>query len=380
MHKIFRFVVSIFSRLLSYVVPVSEWIIVFHSFPFYTDNSYAVYRYLKKDTRFRCIWLYDEIVISEKITDMPTEKYRRFSLKGFWYYFRARYIFCTHGVNSFLDLHQRNKIVNLWHGMPLKCIGSIDKQSNGANPTKADYLIASSPAFQDIMSKSFNNIDKNNVFVIGQPRNDLMFENTDFYNMTKINKEHYNRIGLWLPTYRQSFIGDIRCDGVYNNNGISFLSFDDIWKLNSQLANNNDLLIVKLHPMDILQKKSFPSFSNIIVFKQNEFKVQLYPFLGSCDYLLTDYSSAWIDYEILNKPIGFVMNDIEQYGNSRGLTFDLLPNILPGPILYNMELLLEFCSKPEEYNYPRTKIFNTYRDNKATERLMDKLNIRVRSI
>ncbi len=48
--------------------------------------------------------------------------------------------------------------------MPLKTIGCLDPQRNGVNPTVADYLVATSPAFQKIMSQSFNNMDLDRVY------------------------------------------------------------------------------------------------------------------------------------------------------------------------------------------------------------------------
>ena len=373
-----RGLVSIITKIISFIIPISDSILVFHSFPFFTDNSYAVYEHLKNFKCFRCIWLYDHNNIPKVNQECPPEIYDRFSFKGFWYFFRAKYIFCTHGINGFISLYQKNKIVNLWHGMPLKCIGSMDSQSKGISPTKADYLIATSPLFQDFMSRSFNNMNKENVFIVGQPRNDLMFEKTDFYEKLNINRRKYNRVGVWLPTYKQSYIGDVRCDGIFNNDGISFLSYEDLKELNELIAKMNDLLIIKLHPMDILQlKQNLPIFSNIIILKEVEFNSQLYPFLGSCDYLLTDYSSVWVDYEILNRPIGFVLNDIDEYKNTRGLMVDNLPDILPGPILSNIKALKNFCTNPDAYNYQRSEMFNTYRDNYATERLLRKLGINV---
>ena len=126
--------------------------------------------------------------------------------------------------------------------------------------------------------------------------------------------------------------------------------------------------------MDILQQRMFPSFSTILILKQADLKCQLYPLLGNCDYLLTDYSSVWVDYEIMDKPIGFVMDDIEQYRSSRGFNFDNMDKILPGPILSSLDSLISFCETPEKYNYKRTNLFNEYKDNKSSQRLMEALN------
>ena len=369
---------TILTNILSYIlglVPKSKDILVFRSFPDLTDNSFAVYNYLnihRKD-QYRLIWIFSNRESHKKHPEV--ESYYRFCLKAFYYFARAKYVFCTHGLYSFLDLNQGSKIVNMWHGMPLKTIGCLDPKYKGGNPTKADYLVATSPTFQKLMSKAFNNQDLNNVLVIGQPRNDLLFEETDFFINRGVDKNKYVAVGIWLPTYRKSSEGDIRADGVYNENGISFLSMAELTALGTFLKRNNVLLIVKLHPMDILQHAHFDAIDNMIILKQSDLKEQLYPLLGSCDFLLTDYSSVWIDYCILKKPIGYVMNDIEEYKESRGLVFTELDKKLPGVIIDNYVDLCNFIKERPNFNPKKIDIFNSYCDNKSTERLINYLSL-----
>lgn len=365
--------ISLISILISKIIPLSDRLLVFTSFPDYTDNAYAIYHYLIKTypNKYRYIWL----SVDKKYNAQGIDMVYRFSLKGLWYYYRAKYIFCTHGVNAVLRLSQQNKIVNMWHGMPLKTIGSLDPTSSGYNPTIADYLVATSPFFQDLMSRAFNNKDLKCVPIVGQPRNDLLFEKTSFYEEFSIDKEQFSQIGIWLPTYRSSVIGDIRIDGNYKEGNISFLSEKELFDLNKALCLSKTLLLIKLHPMDALQEYSFTSYSNILIMKQKDFKGQLYPLLGSCDFLLTDYSSVWLDYEILDKPIGFVMNDIEEYKNTRGLTIQNLDDYLPGPILDTLEKLILFISKPYSPIKKKDNFFNTYKDNRSSQRLADFLKL-----
>lgn len=370
-----RKLISLISKLISYLIPLSDNLLVFTSFPDYTDNAYALYKYIKEtySNKYICVWLLVDKHYSSR-ESAPKLVYR-FSLKGLWFFYRAKYVFCTHGVNAVLELHQDNKIVNMWHGMPLKTIGSLDPSSGGHNPTTADYLVATSPFFQDIMAKAFNNMDIKNVPIVGQPRNDLLFEDTPFFEDYKIEKDKYSQIGIWLPTYRSSIVGDVRVDGKYQEGAISFLTEKELDKLNDSLVENNTLLLVKLHPMDALQKYDFKAYTNILILKQKDFRGQLYPLLGNCDFLLTDYSSVWLDYEILNKPIGFVMNDIEEYNNSRGLLIENLTESLPGPILDSIDALKKFIENPSITVKQRTYLFNTYRDNKSSQRLAEFLGL-----
>lgn len=371
MKRILHKILSILCNL----IPRSRRIFVFSSFPDFTDNSYAMYIYLKEKygNSCKCIWIFEN---QESFGKHPDVKAcRKYSLASFYYFARARNVFFTHGLYSFIRLRRRDKIVNLWHGMPLKVIGLMDSNGGGTDPTRADYLIATSPLFQEIMSKSFNGIDLEHTLLTGQPRNDLLFAPTQFFTLRNIDRSAYRSVGVWLPTYRQSVIGDIRNDGIYNGNGISFLGMDDLARLDLFLREEQRLLIVKLHPMDALQRVDFGSFSNIIVIKPQDFSEQLYPLLGACDYLLTDYSSVWIDYCILKRPIGFVMNDIEEYKNSRGLTIGDLDKNLPGTIISTYSSLTGFISRLPEFDGSNLPLYNTFCDNRSCERLAASLGI-----
>ncbi|OUN55419.1 CDP-glycerol glycerophosphotransferase family protein [Bacteroides uniformis] len=357
------------------LVPKSNKILVFSSFPDFADNAFAVYQYLKKKKgeKYRYIWIYVDKKNVNKSSDI--EGYYRYSFWGIYYFLRARYVFCTHGLNSFIHLRQGMKIINLWHGMPLKTIGCLDPQSNGVNPTVADYLVATSPAFQKIMSQSFNNMDLDRVLLVGQPRNDLLFEPTNYFMNNGISVSDYDKIGIWLPTYRQSIIGDIRVDGLYNEGGISFFSMKNLQSLDEFLVKTANLLLIKLHPMDALQNVDFPHFSNIRIIKQKDFSEQLYPLLGASSYLLTDYSSVWVDYLIMRKPIGFVMNDCREYSESRGFTIEQMERKLPGVVIDSVDKLYQFIISPSMYNEQQANFFNIFVDNKSSERLVDFLKL-----
>ena len=371
MKRILHSIISILSNL----IPRSKRTFVFASFPDFSDNSYAMYRYLsdKYGKNCKCVWIFEDRESLEKFPDVKA--CRKYSLLSFYYFARARNVFFTHGLYSFIKLRSKDKIVNLWHGMPLKVIGLMDQNGGGTDPTRAHYLIATSPFFREIMAKSFNGIDTDHTLLTGQPRNDLLFQETTFFATRSIDTGKYRSIGIWLPTYRRSIVGDIRNDGTYNDNGISFLGMEELTRLDHWLGVEKHLLIVKLHPMDALQKVDFGKFNNLLIVKPHDFTEQLYPLLGACDYLLTDYSSVWIDYSILKRPIGFVMNDMAQYRESRGFTIDDIEEKLPGTIIDTYDKLTAFISQPAALKEEHLALFNTYFDNRASERLAKELGI-----
>ena len=73
-----------------------------------------------------------------------------------------------------------------------------------------------------------------------------------------------------------------------------------------------------------------------------KFNIQLYSLLGSVDILLTDFSSIYIDYLLLNRPIGFVAADFYEYSNSRGFVFDNPNDYMPGAKISSLKELKTF--------------------------------------
>lgn len=376
-HRLLRWISLLITRL----VPPGK-VLVFCSFPDFTDNAYAVYRYVIQCDSFasyKLVW----IALDARKTDserIPLELRRpgtyvfpKKSLRALWYYIRARHVFFTHGLYSHLLHFRPRTVVNLWHCMPIKRMGLLDK--GGAHYMEnTQLLLATSVLFQKIMADTFGK-RLDDVWVCGLPRNDLLFTATDFYMKQGIERKAYRQIGVWLPTYRTSIVGDIRTDGSYQEGSIGFLDAAMLGQLDDYLAQQDTLLIVKPHPMDIMQEYNFPVYRNIKVVKQNQLSSQLYPLLGSTDFLLTDYSSVWVDYDILGKPMGFIMDDLAAYGKSRGFTLDNIETDSPGVQIRDMGELFAFIAEPGRYCKPTGDRFNLFKDNGSTKRLLDGLGL-----
>lgn len=361
-------------------------ILLFNSYPDYSDNSYAIFKYLLENDyhlKYELIWLIsteNPKLIHKKIYDEFSVKikcYKKKSFLGVLNYFKADKIFFTHGLFSSIRVGADKKI-NLWHGMPLKNIGYLQKENSGIENFSCDFTIATCEIFQEIMMKSFG-LEKNKVFLVGQPRNDLLFEKSNFYEKKKIKKENYNKVIIYLPTYRKSIIGDLREDGLYEREKLGIINLKELKILNENLVKNNNLMIIKLHPMDILQTLQLENFSNIIILKLSdleEINEQLYPLLGSTDLLITDYSSVWVDYEILGKPIYFAIDDYSEYKKNRGFTIENLSEILPGEIIKNFNILLKRLDRiPQEIRKETGETFNKYKDNRSSERVLKELGL-----
>ncbi len=370
---------TIISFLLSHI-PTTK-IIAFNSFPDYTDNAYAMFAYLYKNgytKRYKMVWLINNKNKIKYIRkQVNAEGFQclvvgKMTIRGLWFFVRSRYCFYTHGILNSIPLKQHtNKMINLWHGMPLKVIGLKDNRTEPY--TNIDCYISTSEPFLKILSECFGVSEKHGVEV-GQPRCDLLFEETDFYEKKGIDRCQFDKIGIWLPTYRYSIVEtEKRVDGEFNSGFISFLDENGLSRLDKDLQSLRQLLIIKLHPMDKSQLYNFRHYNNIIIIKQKDFDSQLYPLLGSTDYLLTDFSSVCIDYDILKKPMAFVINDYDSFAKTRGFLFDDVLSLLPGPIIDKYEDLIAFMENP--YYTPPKMEFNKYSDNNASKRLAEFLEL-----
>lgn len=320
--------------------------------------------------KYKFVWLVEEV--TDSIMAMVKERkfhcqvIKKKSIRGVLAFLRCKHFFTSHG--GFLNFDTSrvpNKYVNLWHGMPLKRIGRLLYDDFGFQP---NLTIASSSAFQKVMSACFN-LPLEKALVTGQPRCDMMSRETDFFENRGIKLSNYSKVGIWMPTYRVSIIGDIRQDGTYQEGSVSFLSKEDILYLDDYLRKKNVLLLLKIHPMDVLQNYDFPNYTNIVVIKPREADSELYPILGKCDFLLTDYSSVYIDYEVLSRPIGFVMDDLDEYSSSRGFCFERIEEVMPGRVLTNLEEVEDFIDKPE---FESCSVqLNNYHDFDSSKRLAD---------
>lgn len=75
------------------------------------------------------------------------------------------------------------------------------------------------------------------------------------------------------------------------------------------------------------------------------------------DILITDYSSVFFDYAVLNRPVYFYMYDLEEYKDElRGFYLDIHTE-LPGKVYEDEETMLKDV-KNEIYDYSYLKIFN----------------------
>lgn len=354
-------------------------IILFNSYPAYSDNSLALYKYIfdcRKDLtqKYKLLWGQE----SEDEIPSYLDKYKikavdKKSVKGIITFLSAKYVFSTHGY--FPDLKSGNGQiqVNLWHGCGYKRMPEKDLHYLG------DKLIVTSDLYVKLSAKDFN-MNKKDILPLGYPRNDNLNQKGKLQCL--VNDYHdFSKIIIWLPTYRKSETGHIGIDGSEKSFCIGNISEDDFSALNDVLVERNYLLVIKPHPMDAQQMANMRSLSNINVFTNNDLKskgVDLYDILPDTDALISDYSSVVIDYVLTRKPIIMALSDMKEYSDNRGFVFDNLQDYFPGPIVSNIDELKESIAKLDsiQFNWKDKRLdllykFQNFHDALSSKRICD---------
>jgi len=254
----------------------------------------------------------------------------------------------------------------------LKKIGNLEEQKKHIDYNFFSYILATSDVFAEIMKNAFS-CKENQIIICGHPRNDFLFNPIEKY----INDSR--QTVLWLPTHRND--EGKKGSKLKNVDSIPlFTNHDNMRQLNDYLKKLNIQLIIKIHPSQNFDYSVYKTYENIDIWTEDQFRKKsfnLYELLGSADALITDYSSVYFDYLLLDRPIAFTLDDMELYSGERGFVFDNPEKYMPGKKIKNKEQFLSFLIDVTEgkdnYKKDREKvnnIANYYTDGRNCERIL----------
>jgi CDP-glycerol glycerophosphotransferase len=368
-------------RLLGYtiyrVLPKFNYAVVY-GWPDYEDNALALQERLSETSVRRIIFFIYGSVNDSFSLKPKTKIVRKDSVRGLLYFLFARYVFFTH--RCFMWRFPPNVIsVNVWHGMPIKTIGWMQKNNRGI---ASRYALATSDFWKEIMQKAMTPFGE--TLITGLPRNDRMFSNPDsVWGRLGFPKNcSFKKRIAWLPTYRNSVRGDILHDGKESGNvfGMPGIAAE---ALNEFFKQQNAFAFVKPHPMAPFEKAI--ELSNLAVVDDQWLRdrgLTLYEVLGQMDGLVTDISSVVVDYLILDQPVIHSFPDMAEYESSRAFSINPVTDYLVGPVATNAEELFNCLSKVlqgedshADQRKQIRKLFHKNTDKGSTNRLLRQLEL-----
>lgn len=340
--------------------------------------------YLLERTDFTCVWIgkpyLRDIVLAGR--EGPRVRFAaKGSLKALWHILTAgTFVFNINYRSEIADLpvFGRVRLLNLWHGIPFKKIGcqqipcrmagGMRRGGEGGCLRKARGLArrcylrwlaacypqrawtsVSSRFMGEILEASFpGRFALERTLGEGLPRNDFLIRESRNPDLRAALKRKYaawfgisaeKRWYLYLPTFR------LGRDEVF-----SFAGAEGRGRLERLLAERDAVIVEKQHPrvLRLLNLSGGDAGPVHILSAAEGARVDVQELLLVSDLLITDYSSCFFDFSLLQRPVIHFAYDYEEYvTRDTGALYDLR-EVCAGPVAATESELLKFLEAPDE--------------------------------
>ena len=296
-------------RLLCPVVPQTRSVLVAAS-PETEGNGVEAARALVRRYDGRVVWLREGGALSEEVRALAEQGMAlvpKASLAGLWAYLRSEAVLFTHGLYGSPRPCARKPVVNLFHGdgpkdvTPGRDVGAL---------LASTYLVGSTSMFSPMQAAAFG-VPPERVLLTGNPRTDQLWR--------PASADQLRRLGIvepfvvWMPTFRRARpVGAVRVRPGDERAAAADDGSAELEVLLGGLRERGVQLVVKPHPMDADRRRR-PEAVTLDEDDLVRAGVSLYALLGASSGLVTDYSSVWVDYLLLDRPLAFLVPDRASY-------------------------------------------------------------------
>lgn len=365
---LFDFITS----LIDYLVPKNCNIIIFgsNSGEFISGCPKMIYKYIKKKNLYK-VYYYLPFKENNFINII------KYIINFIPIFLRAKFLISSHPPSDFFPFFWSSKkvFINTWHGTPIKAIFFSDKGQGKIELVrmlqvnkKTTVFLVSSMLEAKVMQKCFM-IDYKKFYFLGHPRNDKLYRTNNYFRkIPKIIKNipEYNKIILYAPTYRR-------------DTEVSLFPFPDFdlehFKL--FLDRHKILLLLRVHQYS---NSKLNLFSERIINFGFDICSDIYQILPEVDILITDYSSIYIDFLLLERPCIFIPYDYKRYEENRGFNFNYYL-IIAGDcvmtykdLINSIEKILIYGNTYKNKMKKLKKIFHYYQKNNSCEKIFQIIN------
>lgn len=312
------------------------------------DSPRAIFEeLLARGDRRRKVWIYNGRL---PVKDKHTVVVKRHSPVFYWYLATAKYWVNNQNFPNYIHRRRRGVYIQTWHGTPLKRMfldqdqfygrdeGYIDRVKEASAQWSA--LLSPSPYATTAMRSSYGY--KGPVYEMGYPRNDILkapgADDVRSRVRGALSIPSDKLVVLYAPTFRDdqpTTRGRFKFDWPFSvPELVDNIGPDVVVLVRSHFLISNKLVIPEDCQSQVIDVSRYPDIQEL--------------FLAS-DVLVTDYSSSFFDYSILNRPIIFFAYDLENYrDNLRGFYLDYDKD-LPGPIAQTPAELYEEIRRARDW-------------------------------
>jgi CDP-glycerol glycerophosphotransferase len=344
----------------------------------YSDNSKALFEYvLENSDTIKPYWVTKNNQVYEQLKKEGKPCLMCNSFKSIILTLKAGKVIFSSGkadVNYYFI--NGATTIQSWHGSPMKKIGLDSKNTNTLFrnriikylfPFLWDYnfsrCVSTGIIFNNYLSSAFD-IDKTRILTTGYPRNDIFFNRKKISPLIKEWDRKFNNPKkiIYLPTFRD-----------HNPDCDLFKKFNfNVESWNKFLFTHNIILITKGH---FASKPHISSdVNNRIIQLLDHETTDINLIMKDIDLLITDYSGAYFDFLLTNKPIILAPFDYDSYiSNSRELYFNYYADF-PNSKAQDWDEILSLLSKNNYRKDIKPNFdFNKYHDGDSCIRLFNSI-------
>lgn len=254
-----------------------------------------------------------------------------FSPLALWYLARSGVIVVDHSIRDAYIIHRRpdRAVVNLWHGVAIKnielgmrALGPQRRRVIEATAQLYDAMIASSEQDREVVARSFG-VPRQAVSITGLPRYDLLDARVELpADLLDARARLHGllqgrRLVLYAPTFRE-----------HGRSPLDQMTAAEWQELDAAVGSMGAVLGLRSHPYDRAEHPR--GFANIVSLAAADFP-EANLLLRDAAVLVTDYSSIWVDFLLLKRPVVGFGKDRQGYvSRERGFIYPF-DEVFPGP-------------------------------------------------
>ncbi len=385
-------VFSFFLKHLSLAIPKKQDLVLFGAFngERFADNSAIIYKHvLANHPELRPVWLTNADAVIKEVNGLGGEAYKRRSAKGIMLSLVAPVYVASHSIKDvlmYVPAKKTPKLIYVHHGIPLRK-GWLDVKNAPKKSVRSTFDKINSTNFM-IAPSRFAAEQQNRLIPIGLdkfaitglPRNDVFFDTS--FNEGEFKKQfglgHFDKIVLYAPTWRPW--GATRF--------FPFADYDLV-ALTQFLEERNMCMVMRPHHVDLNSGENKAFWE--AVKKSKPFKLLTHDVCPEVnllcrvsDALITDYSSLYYDYLLVDRPVVFLHYDFERYNREIGFYTDLQA-ITHGHKPVDQKSLLscleEIADGKDAFGKKRNELKDTFYehfDGNASERIVQLIKSLIR--
>ena len=276
-------------------------------------------------------------------------------------------------VFGFINLADRTKLIQVWHaGEGFKSVG-YSRFGKAGSPFPAgschkqyDYVVTGSDRLVHVYSEVFG-LPEENFLPVGMARLDgfLDPETVKRYR-TEFYKNHPELEGKKLILFCPTFRGTDQKVATYDYDKL------DLAKI-YEFCGDEYVWAFKMHPFVVDKPKIPEKYKDRIIDLSNAENINDLYYVT--EIMITDYSSAYFEFALMEKPVLFYTYDREAYELIRGVHKSVKDDA-PGKVCDTFDELIE-ALKNKDYEYEKTEKFREANfsnyDGKAADKIIDKI-------